>query len=274
MPHRSMSLRAPAILLASALLLGIAAPAATLAHDPPGIERFMKALARVESGGSYEAVNPTSGARGKYQIMPVNWPHWAKAYLGDAKAPWTRANQEAVARGKLHDLHGWLGSWAVTARWWLTGSGSHDRRTWSAFSTRYVAKVMALYGGSAVAATDDRAGIGDGSERIGYAGGWSKAGHDAYSGDSARYATKKGATATFWFRGRSIVWIGPKGPTRGSAKVWIDNAHVATVDLSAPRFTARRNLFETGWSNVGRHRIRIEVIGGGPVAIDEFRVGQ
>ena len=49
--------------------------------------RFLYALGQVESGGSYTARNPTSGAYGKYQILPSNWPAWAKLYLGSSTAP-------------------------------------------------------------------------------------------------------------------------------------------------------------------------------------------
>ncbi len=44
--------------LAAIILVGILAPATTLAADPPGLGRFMAAIARVESG-SYTARNAT-----------------------------------------------------------------------------------------------------------------------------------------------------------------------------------------------------------------------
>ena len=53
----------------------------------PGINRFLYALGQVESGGSYTARNPSSGAYGKYQIMPSNWPAWAKLYVGSSTRP-------------------------------------------------------------------------------------------------------------------------------------------------------------------------------------------
>lgn len=53
-----------------------------------------------ESRGRYGAVNPDSGAYGKYQIMPGNWPSWAEeAGLGRGAKP-TPENQEIVARHK------------------------------------------------------------------------------------------------------------------------------------------------------------------------------
>lgn len=114
------------------------------------IDRFMRALAQQESGGNYRARNDTSGAYGKYQIMPSNWPAWAKKYLGNRNAPQTPRNQEIVAKGKLQDLHRWLGSWAMVAHWWLTGDDTRSVRLWSDSSTRYVNNVMGMAGAGSV----------------------------------------------------------------------------------------------------------------------------
>ena len=83
----------------------------------------MNAIGKVESGGDYTAQNASSGAYGKYQIMPSNWPAWARQYLGNAHAKPTPANQERVAAGKFRSLYDWLGS-GVASR---TG-GSPDRQ--------------------------------------------------------------------------------------------------------------------------------------------------
>jgi hypothetical protein len=118
-----------------------------LAHDghtPAHLQEFMWAVGEVESNGDYTARNRRTGAYGKYQIMPGNWPAWAERYIGDPKAPRTPQNQELVARGKFIDLHEWLGSWDLVARWWLTGSDERDRSKWGD-SRRYVDKVMVKY---------------------------------------------------------------------------------------------------------------------------------
>ena len=56
----------------------VAGPQIALAKNPPGLGKFMNAIGQVESGGRYDARNKSSGAYGKYQIMPSNWPAWAK----------------------------------------------------------------------------------------------------------------------------------------------------------------------------------------------------
>lgn len=43
---------------------------------------LMRALAQQESGGRYGAVNSSSGALGKYQVMPSNVAGWSRQALG------------------------------------------------------------------------------------------------------------------------------------------------------------------------------------------------
>jgi hypothetical protein len=115
------------------------------------VDAFMRSIAVSESGGNYSATNKSSGAYGKYQIMPANWPSWAAKYLGDGSAPTTPENQEKVARGKMLDLYKWLGSWDRVAHWWLTGSSDPNKANWSASSTRYVNAVMGRLGSAPIA---------------------------------------------------------------------------------------------------------------------------
>jgi hypothetical protein len=134
-----------ATLLTLSALVGI--PATMVAADAPDRvtqARFMWAMAGQESGWDYFARNGSSGAFGKYQIMPFNWPAWARTYLGDARADQTPANQERVAFGKIRGLYRWLGSWKRVAYWWLTGSSERDEKRWSAYASGYVRRIMQL----------------------------------------------------------------------------------------------------------------------------------
>ena len=285
---RVLSGRPTAVLvatLATIVLVGVIGPSTTLASDPAGLSRFMYAMGQVESGGDYYARNASSGAYGKYQIMPSNWPSWAGRYLGDSSARQTPANQEIVAAGKFRSLYSGLQSWRRVAYWWLTGS---SRTTgWSDYATRYVSKVMTVYRGEAAAkaaAAPKRPAAGakssvhryaETSSKITYTGRWRSAGHRGYAGDAAAYATKAGATASFTFRGSTVTWYGPVGPTRGQARVLIDGKVVKTVNLHARSFTARQAVFSKSWSSAGSHTLVIQVLGtaGHPyVAIDGFTV--
>jgi hypothetical protein len=126
--------------------LGLIGSEGTAAGSPDRGQqlRFMWAMAGQESGWDYYARNASSGAFGKYQIMPFNWPAWADKYLGDARADQTPYNQEKVAYGKVRDLYRWLGSWKRVAYWWLTGRSDRNERRWSSYARRYVRNIMAL----------------------------------------------------------------------------------------------------------------------------------
>jgi Transglycosylase-like domain len=274
LPVRSGRARAAIVaLLATVMLVTIQAPPSTEAHAP-GIDRFLYALGQVESGGNYYARNSTSGAYGKYQIMPANWPPWALRYIGDSTARQTPRNQEIVARGKVHDLYHWLGSWRRVAYWWLTGSSRTSG--WSTYATRYVAKVISIYKGTEIVASSGPfRRYSENSSRIAYTGRWVRAEHESYRGDAVRQAKRKGQTATFAFNGSQVAWNGPKGPTRGKARIYVDGQHVKTVDLYARRFSARNRIFTKAFAAAGAHTLVIEVLGtsGRPVvAIDEILV--
>jgi hypothetical protein len=282
---RVLSGRLKAVLvafLATIILVGVIGPASTLASDPPGLARFMAAIGHVESGGDYYARNASSGAYGKYQIMPASWRAWASRYLGDPDARQTPANQEFVAAAKFRALYAGLGSWRRVAYWWLTGSSRTDG--WSAYATSYVARVMTAYRngvGTEVAVSRPVSAVSprrysETSASIVYTGTWKSATYALYAGDAVKYATSAGATATFRFTGSKVVWYGPVGPTRGAARVLIDGTYVATVNQNARSFTARKAVFTKTWSTAGAHTLVIDVAGtsGHPyVAIDEMVVG-
>lgn len=262
-------------LLAMAVLVGVIGAAPTFAADPPGLERFMTAVARVESGGNHQAANITSGAYGRYQILPDNWRAWARRYLGDANAKPTLANQERVAKAKMRSLYRWLGSWRRVSYWWLTGSSSTT--AWSRAATNYVTRVMAYFGGPE-RGEEARTTLHRYSERsstITYSGSWRSAGYAGYAGGSVRYASGGGATATITFTGSRIAWYGPVGPTRGKARINIDGVAIKTVNLQRSSFDPTTMLYSASWKSAGRHALEIEVIttpGHRLVAIDELVV--
>lgn len=74
-----------------------------------------------ESGGNYGAINPTSGAIGKYQIMPNNWGPWAKEAGLGPNAPTTPANQEIIAKYKWNQYMKEFGNEKLAATAWYAG---------------------------------------------------------------------------------------------------------------------------------------------------------
>jgi len=59
-----------------------------------------------------------------------------------------------------------------------------------------------------------------------YSGSWSTASSSTASGGSTRYTTTAGASVTQTFSGAGIAWVAAKGPSRGSASVYVDGAYV------------------------------------------------
>lgn len=87
-----------------------------------GLEQFMAAISGQESGGDYNAVNSDSGASGRFQIMPANWPSWSVEAGLPAGAPMTPANQDRVAAFKMQQYYNQTGDWGDVAAMWYSGS--------------------------------------------------------------------------------------------------------------------------------------------------------
>lgn len=107
-----------------------------------------------------------------------------------------------------------------------------------------------------------------------FAGTWVRAGSSAYIGSIARASRARGATTTLTFSGTSVAWVGPVGPTRGRASVYLDGALVKTIDLYSSTFQARRVLY-AATPAAGTHKLTIRVAGttGRPwVAVDAYFV--
>jgi peptidoglycan hydrolase-like protein with peptidoglycan-binding domain len=94
---------------------------------------FMRSISTQESGGDYGAENVHSGAHGKYQIMPANWPGWSRQAAralnipeleGSEKTP---ENQELVAKYKFCEYYKKYGDWWLVAAAWYSGSGGANR---------------------------------------------------------------------------------------------------------------------------------------------------
>lgn len=146
--------------------------AAGLTGDP--VDALLGAIGTQESGNDYNARNGRTGASGKYQIMPANWPAWsAEAGLG-SDAPRTAENQEKVARYKMSQYVEQFGQEGAAVAWY---AGPGAAKKWlenpnqSRFQRKqgkgnepsikeYVSQVMGRMGGGAQGA----AGTGGGSE--------------------------------------------------------------------------------------------------------------
>jgi hypothetical protein len=92
-------------------------------QEQGGFESFIAAISGQESGGNYDAVNSRTGAAGKYQIMPDNWPSWSVEAGLPEGSPMTPENQEVVARFKLKQYYDKYGARGAAIAWYA-GEGA------------------------------------------------------------------------------------------------------------------------------------------------------
>lgn len=81
-------------------------------------DNLVAAIGGQESGGNYNAKNSRTGASGKYQIMPDNWPSWSQEAGLPAGAEMTPENQEIVARFKLKQYYDKYGARGAAIAWY------------------------------------------------------------------------------------------------------------------------------------------------------------
>jgi hypothetical protein len=112
--------------------LGGGMPSAPQAAAPAqaGPSNFGDAIARIESGGKYDALGPVTKtgdrAHGKYQVMGANIPQWTKAHLGTEMTPQaflaSPEAQDAVFKGQFGQYAQKYGPQGA-ARAWFAGEG-------------------------------------------------------------------------------------------------------------------------------------------------------
>ena len=113
------------------------------------------------------------------------------------------------------------------------------------------------------------------STAIRYSGRWTTESSGSASGGRLRWSSQGGATVTMTFSGRSIAWVAPRGPSRGSARVYLDGAYAGTVSLFSAVSQPPKIVFSKSWSQPAAHVLRLVVMGtaGHPrVDLDAFLV--
>lgn len=111
------------------------------------VDAFLWAIGQQESGGNYSSVNSSSGALGKYQVMPANIPSWTKRALGHSVSTseylHSPAEQEAVARTILGGYYAKYGAAGAAAAWY-SGQPDPNKTYGNPPVYKYVASVLAL----------------------------------------------------------------------------------------------------------------------------------
>jgi hypothetical protein len=101
---------------------------------------------------------------------------------------------------------------------------------------------------------------------------WATSRADVFSGGSTRRSTASGASARFTATGRSFAWVTTTGPTRGTARIYVNGTLTDTVSLNAPTTTYRVQAWSRSYSSDVTRTIRIVVQGAARVDLDAFVV--
>ena len=113
------------------------------------------------------------------------------------------------------------------------------------------------------------------SSALARTGTWTAYRSSVMSGGSTLYARSKGRAVSLPFTGRAIALVAPTGPSRGTARIWIDGTLVTSINLHTSVLHARRIVYARSWTTSRSHTIRVVVAGtaGHPrVDVDAFIV--
>jgi hypothetical protein len=83
----------------------------------------------------------------------------------------------------------------------------------------------------------------------------------AWSAGDAGVSASAGARATLGFRGTAIAWRGYRGPDAGIARVYVDGAFAAEVDLYSPAHLVQDVVYAASGLAYGAHTITVEATG-------------
>jgi subtilisin family serine protease len=94
-----------------------------------------------------------------------------------------------------------------------------------------------------------------------YGSGWSRPTNGSALGSRLHTATRAGAWMTLGFTGRSINIIAPRGPTRGTFRVYLDGTYVEAISLRSSSTSSRIVMFAAAWSTNAAHTLKVVVVG-------------
>jgi hypothetical protein len=97
---------------------------------------------------------------------------------------------------------------------------------------------------------------------VAFSGAWAQENSGiAWSAGDAKITEAAGAQATLGFRGTSVAWRGYRGPGAGIARVYVDGAFAAELDLYAPTHFVQDAVYTASGLADGMHTITVEAAG-------------
>jgi hypothetical protein len=121
----------------------------------------------------------------------------------------------------------------------------------------------------AAAAPVEVAVVQESSAVVQRSAGWTGEASVFALGGKSTFSARAGTWMRYTFTGQGIALVGPKGPTRGRAEVWLDGTLVATVSESAKTSGSRWLLYAAAVDPAIQHTIEVRVLGtAGHVSFD------
>lgn len=93
-------------------------------------------------------------------------------------------------------------------------------------------------------------------ERLEYSGTWVNDLNESFQNGTARYTAQSGASVTLTFEGSAIRWHGQNDVNFGTARIYIDEIYIETVNVNG-ELTVNKLLFEKTDLENGEHTIRV-----------------
>jgi hypothetical protein len=237
------------------------------------------ALVLVLSGASLSAAPETVATVSTAAALPgppATHPAWGSASLAAAPfvTSWTAPAKGAVLRYEIQRLVDAAGYIRVA----VTGPTTRSVRTFLRGGHTYRFRVRwfdrnGWPSGWAYGRQLTTTRFQDGNWRLTYTGSWRIRRSTTFSGGSFHETSTAGAPATFRFTGTDITIVGPRGPHRGRALVYVDGVYRKTIDTYARSDQVRSVLWWGHWSSPGAHSVTVRVAGtvGRPwVGLDAF----
>jgi hypothetical protein len=237
------------------------------------------ALVLVLSGASLSAAPETVATVSTAAALPgppATHPAWGSASLAAAPfvTSWTAPAKGAVLRYEIQRLVDAAGYIRVA----VTGPTTRSVRTFLRGGHTYRFRVRwfdrnGWPSGWAYGRQLTTTRFQDGNWRLTYTGSWRIRRSTTFSGGSIHETSTAGAPATFRFTGTDITIVGPRGPHRGRALVYVDGVYRKTIDTYARSDQVRSVLWWGHWSSPGAHSVTVRVAGtvGRPwVGLDAF----
>ncbi len=119
--------------------------------------------------------------------------------------------------------------------------------------------------------------VDDRSASIVRHGGWTRRSASSAWDGTVTGSGRAGATISLAFTGRSIAFVGPQGPRRGKARIYIDGTYVTTITMRRSTLASRQVAYARAFAGSGSHTITVRVEGGGKhpgVRLDAFIIGR